>query len=72
MAVGALVGEPRGDPRRLAENRALGPLFALSVGLGPVLGPPSGALVIAPSPASQSQSSPTAASESNSPRRQIS
>ena len=59
VAVGALVLEPDRDTFAFAEDRPLRPLLALSVGLGPVFGPPSGALVIAPSAASQAQSIPT-------------
>src|SRR6266581_9789574 len=59
VAVGALVLEPDRDSCSFAEDRPLRPFLALSVGLGPVLGPPSGALVIAPSAASQAQSIPT-------------
>ncbi len=59
VAVGAFVRDPDRDPCGLGEKRTLRPLFALSVGFGPVFGPPSGALVIAPSAASQSQSTPT-------------
>jgi hypothetical protein len=66
VAVGALVGEPDRDTGGLRENRTLGPFLALSVGFGPVLAPPSGALVIAPSAASQSQAIPTCSSSSNS------
>ena len=62
VAVGALVLEPDRDSRAFAEDRPFRPFLALSVGLGPVLGPPSGALVIAPSAASQAQSIPTTAS----------
>jgi hypothetical protein len=59
VAVGALVLESDRDSLAFAEDRPLRPLLALSVGLGPVFGPPSGALVIAPSAASQAQSIPT-------------
>ena len=59
MAVGTVVRQPDRDPCRLAENRTFRPLLALSVGFGPVFRPPSGALVIAPSAASQAQSIPT-------------
>ena len=59
VAVGALVLEPDRDSLAFAEDRPLRPFLALSVGLGPVFGPPSGALVIAPSQASQAQSIPT-------------
>src|SRR5215210_5349929 len=72
VAIGAVVRQPDRDPRRLAKNRTLRPFFALSVGLGPVFSPPSGALVIAPSAASHAQSIPTALSYSNNPWRQIS
>jgi len=72
VAVGAVVRQPDRDPRSLAENRTFRPFFALSVGFGPVFGPPSGALVIAPSAASHAQSMPTTVSYSNSPCRQIS
>ena len=72
VAVGAVVRQPDRDPRSLAENRTFRPLLALSVGFGPVFGPPSGAFVIAPSQASQAQSIPTTLSYSNNPCRQIS
>jgi hypothetical protein len=72
VAVGAVVCQPDRDPAALAENRTFRPFFALSVGFGPVLGPPSGALVIAPSAASHDQSMPTTWSYSNNPCRQIS
>jgi hypothetical protein len=62
VAVGALVRDPERDPCGLREKRTLRPFLALSVGFGPVFGPPSGALVVAPSAASQSQSIPTALS----------
>ena len=61
--------EPDRDPCGVREDRALGPLFALSVGFGPVFGPPSGALVIAPSAAKNDQSIPTVSSYSKSPWR---
>lgn len=50
--------EPDRDAAALAEQRALRPLFARSVGLGPVSAPPSGALPRAPSAESQPQSMP--------------
>lgn len=59
VAVGAIVIDPDRDPGSICEERALRPPLALSVGLGPVLAPPSGAFVIAPSAASQDQSMPT-------------
>lgn len=62
VAVRTVVVEPDRDPRSLDEERALRPPLALSVGLGPVFGPPSGAFVIAPSAASQDQSMPTSSS----------
>ena len=62
VALGALVRDPDRDTSGLREDRTLCPFFALSVGFGPVLGPPSGALVIAPSAASHSQSIPTCSS----------
>ena len=62
IAVRTLVIEPDRDSGSLDEERALRPPLALSVGLGPVLGPPSGAFVIAPSAASQDQSMPTSES----------
>ena len=72
MPVGAVVRHPDRDPCRLAEKRTFRPPFALSVGFGPVLSPPSGAYAIAPSAASHTQSIPTTASYSSSPCRQIS
>ena len=59
VAVRAVVREPDRDPRGLGEDRALRPPLALSVGFGPVFGPPNGAFVIAPSAASNDQSIPT-------------
>jgi hypothetical protein len=67
VAVRTVVIEPARDPRGLAENRTLRPPLALSVGFGPVFGPPSGTLVIAPSAASHAQSMPTTSSYSNKP-----
>ena len=58
VSVGALVGYPDRDAATLGEERSFRPLFALSVGFGPVWPPPSGALVIAPSIASHSHSIP--------------
>ena len=72
VAVRALVIKPDGDPRTLRENRTLRPPLARSVGFGPVLAPPSGALLIAPSPDRNDQSMPTTSSYSSSPWRQIS
>ena len=72
VAIRAVVRDPDGDTGRLSDDRALGPFFALSVGFGPVFGPPSGAFVIAPSAAMNDQSIPTCSSYSNSPWRQIS
>src|ERR1700733_369768 len=62
VAVRAVVIEPDRDSRSLDQDRALRPPLARSVGLGPVFGPPRGALVIAPSAASQDQSIPTCSS----------
>lgn len=62
VAVGAVVIESDRYSRSLDEERALRPPLALSVGLGPVFGPPRGAFVIAPSAASQDQSMPTCSS----------
>ena len=67
VAVRAVVIEPDRDPRSLGEDRALRPPLALSVGFGPVLEPPSGALLIAPSADRNDQSMPTASSYSNRP-----
>jgi hypothetical protein len=72
VAVGTVVCQPDRDPCALAENRTFRPFFARSVGFGPVFGPPSGALVIAPSAASHDQSIPTTWSYSSNPCRQIS
>jgi hypothetical protein len=72
VTVGAVVRQPDRDPRSLAEKRTFRPFLALSVGLGPVLAPPKGALVMAPSAANQAQSIPTTVSYSSSPCRQIS
>ena len=67
VAVRAVVVEPDRDTRSLADDRSLRPFLALSVGFGPVFGPPNGALVIAPSAASHDQSIPTSSSYSNNP-----
>ena len=72
MAVGAVMRQPDRPPCSLAENRTFRPFLALSVGLGPLFGPPSGAFVIAPSAASHAQSIPTTLSYSKRPCRQIS
>jgi hypothetical protein len=72
VAVRAVVVEPDRDPRSLGEDRTLRPPLARSVGFGPVLGPPSGALLIAPSADKNDQSMPTTSSYSNRPWRQIS
>lgn len=62
VAVSAVLRDPNRDPGSLGQERALRPPLALSVGLGPVAGPPSGAFVIAPSAASQDQSIPISSS----------
>jgi hypothetical protein len=62
IAVRAVVVDPDRNATRLDEERALRPPLARSVGLAPVFGPPSGALVIAPSAANQDQSIPTCSS----------
>jgi hypothetical protein len=67
VAVGAVVRQPDRDPSCLAEKRTFRPFLALSVGFGPVLAPPSGALPTAPSAASHSQSIPTSVSYSSNP-----
>jgi len=67
MALRALVRKPDRDARALGEDRALGPLLALSVRFGPVFWPPSGALVIAPSADKNDQSMPTFSSYASSP-----
>ena len=58
VAVGACVGYPDRDAATLGEEAPFRPFLALSVGFGPVLAPPSGAFVIAPSIASHSHSIP--------------
>lgn len=50
--------EPDREAAAVTENGPLRPFFALSVGFGPVCSPPSGALPIAPSHDSHSQSIP--------------
>jgi hypothetical protein len=54
--------DPDRDALALGEKRSFRPFFALSVGLGPVSSPPSGALPSAPSIASHSHSIPCLAS----------
>lgn len=51
-------GDPERDALALGEERSFRPLLALSVGLGPVSSPPSGALPSAPSIANHSHSIP--------------
>ena len=62
VQVRARRGDPDRDALALGEERAFRPFFALSVGLGPVSSPPSGALPRAPSIASHSHSIPCLAS----------
>lgn len=62
VAVSFARDDAQGNAGSISEERALRPFLALSVGLGPVSSPPRGALVIAPSSASQSQSTPCSAS----------
>ena len=50
--------DPERDALTLGEQRSFRPFLALSVGLGPVREPPSGALPIAPSSANHSHSIP--------------
>ena len=50
--------DPERDALTLGEERSFRPFLALSVGLGPVSSPPSGALPSAPSIASHSHSIP--------------
>ena len=54
--------DPERDALTLGEEAAFRPFLALSVGLGPVSSPPSGALPSAPSIASHSHSIPCLAS----------
>ena len=54
--------EPDREARTVADDRSFRPLFALSVGFGPVAAPPSGALPIAPSQDSHSHSIPCSSS----------
>ena len=54
--------DPDRDALALGEEAPFRPFLALSVGLGPVLAPPSGALPIAPSIASHSHSIPNCSS----------
>ena len=54
--------DPQRDALALGEERSFRPFLALSVGLGPVSSPPSGALPRAPSIASHSHSIPCLAS----------
>ena len=58
VQVRAGVLDPDRDPFPFAEEAPFRPLFARSVGFGPVFARPSGAFVIAPSIASQSHSIP--------------
>ncbi len=58
VQVRAGVLDPDRDPLALGEEASFRPLFARSVGFGPVCAPPSGAFVIAPSIASHSHSIP--------------
>ncbi len=60
--VGAGDLEPDREATAVADDGSLRPFFALSVGLGPVAAPPSGALPIAPSQDSHSHSIPCSSS----------
>jgi hypothetical protein len=51
VAVGARDADAYGDAGSVGEERAFRPLWARSVGFGPVAAPPRGALVMAPSSA---------------------
>lgn len=62
--------EPDRDATAVADDRALRPFFARSVGFGPVFSPPSGALPLAPSQESQAHSIPFSSSYASSPCRQ--
>lgn len=62
--------EPDRGAAALADDRAFRPLLALSVGLGPVSSPPSGALPTAPSQESQAKSIPFKPSWASRPWRQ--
>ena len=59
VQVGARRRDPDRDTLALGEEAPFRPFLALSVGLGPVSSPPSGALPSAPSIASHSHSIPT-------------
>ena len=63
---------PNGTPAASVRTERFAPFWLYQWDSGPVLGPPSGALVIAPSADKNDQSIPTTSSYSNSPRRQIS
>ena len=58
VQVGARWRDRERDALALGKQRSLRPFLALSVGFGPVLSPPSGALPIAPSMANHSHSIP--------------
>jgi len=62
--------EPDRDAAAFAEERALRPLLALSVGLGPVSAPPRGAFPSDPSQESHSHSIPFNSSYASRPWRQ--
>ena len=62
VAVGARALETDGYAGGLGKDRSLRPFLPRSVGLGPVLAPPRGALPKAPSQAGKDQSMPTASS----------
>ncbi len=62
VQVRAGVLDPEWDPLAFGEEASFRPLFARSVGFGPVCARPSGALVIAPSIASQAHSIPIVSS----------
>src|SRR3954467_14308357 len=67
VAVGPSTAKPTGTPAASVSRLRLVPCLPRSVGLRPVRSPPSGALVIAPSIASHSPSSPLISSYSRSP-----
>lgn len=62
VAVGSGVGQSDGDTGGVGKDRSFRPFLPRSVGFAPVISPPNGALLRAPSAAKKDQSMPTASS----------
>lgn len=62
VAIGTVACESERDTRSIGQQGTFRPFLPRSVGFGPVFGPPSGALLIAPSAERKDQSMPICSS----------